>query len=48
MKYYDIKIHFILNENEYKKYSENIDNAIDLVLPYGKDYDLDENELFEF
>lgn len=42
MKLYDIKIEFTLNELEYKMYDKNIDSAIDLILPYGKDYEIRE------
>ena len=42
MKLYDITITFTLSEDEYKRYDKNIDNAIDLILPYGKDYEVKE------
>ena len=47
MKYYDITINFTLSEDEYKKYDKNIDEAIDLILYYGKDYEVHENEYEE-
>lgn len=42
MKLYDIKIVFTLNENDYKRYDKNIDRAMDLILPYGANYELHE------
>lgn len=47
MKLYDITITFTLNENEYKQYDKNIDRALDLILPYGKDYEVHENDYNE-
>ena len=47
MKYYDIKIEFTLNENEYKRYDKNIDSAMDLILPYGANYEIHENDYTE-
>lgn len=46
MKKYDITITFTLNENDYKRYDKNIDNAMDLILPYGADYDIKKNRLY--
>jgi hypothetical protein len=42
MKYYDITITFTISEKDYKRYNKNIDSAIDMVLPYGSDYDIKE------
>ncbi len=42
MKLYDITITFTLTKDEYKQYDKNIDSALDLILPYGKDYDIKE------
>lgn len=47
MKYYDITITFTISEADYKRYDKNIDHAIDLILPYGSDYDIQENEYTE-
>lgn len=47
MKYYDITIKFTLNEKEYRQYDKNIDSALNLILPYGKDYENFENEYNE-
>ena len=42
MKKYDITITFTLNEEDYNNYNRNIDDAIDLILPYGANYDIKE------
>lgn len=42
MKYYDIEIKFTISEKDYRRYDKNIDKAIDLILPYGSDYDIKE------
>ena len=47
MKLYDITIKFTLSENDYKRYDKNIDSAIDLILPYGADYEIHENDYDE-
>lgn len=47
MKKYDITITFTLNENDYKRYDKNIDNAMDLILPYGADYDIKKTDYIE-
>lgn len=47
MKYYDIKLSFTLNEEDYKRYNKNIDMALNLILPYGADYECYENEYEE-
>lgn len=47
MKYYDIKISFTLSEKNYKRYDKNIDRAMGLILPYGADYEIHENDYTE-
>ena len=47
MKLHDIIIQFTLNEDDYKVYDKNIDSAIDLILPYGADYEIHENDYDE-
>lgn len=42
---YQITITFeIKTESDYKRYNKNIDNAIDLIVPYGGNYDIKETE----
>ena len=47
MKKHDITIKVTLDENEYKQYNRYIDKALDLILPYGKDVELNEVEYEE-
>lgn len=47
MKLYDIIIQFTLNEDDYKRYDKNIDGAMSLILPYGADYEIHENDYEE-
>ncbi len=47
MKKYDITITFTLNEKDYNRYNKNIDHAIDLILPYGADYNIQETDYIE-
>ena len=47
MKKYDITITFTLDEKDYNRYNKNIDHAIDLILPYGADYQIHENDYNE-
>lgn len=47
MKYHDIVIKFTLNEEEYKQYDKNIDRAIVLILPWGKDFEVYEKDYDE-
>lgn len=42
MKYYDIEITFTISEKDYKRYDKNIDEAIDLIIPYGTEYEIKE------
>lgn len=42
MKRYNITIEFNISEKDYKRYEQNIDRAIALILPYGADYTLNE------
>ena len=44
MKKYDIILQFTLDENEYKRYDKNFDSAMNLIIPYGKDIEVHENE----
>ena len=47
MKYYDIKITFTLKEEDYKRYDKNMDKAMNLILPYGTDYEITEYDYEE-
>lgn len=47
MKKYDITIKFTLNQKDYRQYDKNIDMALNLILPYGADYELYENDYDE-
>ena len=47
MKYYDITITFTLTEKDYKRYDKNINNAMNLILPYGANYEIHENDYDE-
>ena len=47
MKYYDITIKFTINKDEYNKFDKNIDRALDLILPYGANVNIHENEYEE-
>ena len=47
MKKYDIILQFTLDENEYKRYDKNFDKAMNLIIPYGKDIEVHENEYDE-
>lgn len=47
MKLHDIIIKFTLSENDYKRYDKNIDSAMGLILPYGADYEIHENDYDE-
>lgn len=42
MKYFDITISFTLDTDDYREYNKNIDKAMDLILPYGADYEIKE------
>lgn len=44
---HDITIKFTINEDEYKKYDKYIDYALSLILPYGKNVEMYENEYEE-
>ena len=47
MKKYDITITFTLEEKDYNRYNKNIDHAIDLILPYGSYYNIQETDYIE-
>lgn len=47
MKNHDITIKFTISEDEYKQYDKYIDYALSLILPYGKDFEVKENEYEE-
>ena len=47
MKKYDITITFTINESDYKQFDKNIDMAIDLLIPYGTDYNIKEADYEE-
>lgn len=42
-----ITIMFELNEKDYKRYDKNIDSAMDMILPYGANFEIHENEYEE-
>lgn len=44
---HQITITFELDDKDYKRYDKNIDSAIDLILPWGADYEVHENEYEE-
>ena len=44
---HQITITFELDDKDYKRYDKNIDSAIDMILPYGADYEVHENEYEE-
>lgn len=35
------------DDKDYKRYDKNIDSAIDMILPWGADYEVHENEYEE-
>lgn len=47
MTKYQITITFELDEKDYKRYDKNFDSAMDMILPYGADYEVHENEYEE-
>ena len=44
---HQITISFELDDKDYHRYNAYIDNAMSLILPYGADYEVHENEYEE-
>ena len=44
---HQITITFELDDKDNKRYDKNIDSAIDMILPYGADFEIHENEYEE-
>lgn len=47
MKKYDINIKFTLSEKDYANYDKRIDEALELIVPYGANVEIKENEYEE-
>lgn len=44
---HQITITFELDDKDYRRYDKNIDRAIDMILPWGANYEVHENEYGE-